>query len=129
METDIYYTYASKEELLKVGVEENTIFERISQFDEMEEGTRGLNQASLTQEQCAALIPEGGYCYTRIADEHSKYDGFLRTKTCPFWDKILDFPKQNNGYCHYLRVGDWQETDHLLWDQCKSCGINDNEEE
>jgi len=125
MKTDIYYTYASKKELLDIGVKEDTIFERISQIDEMEEGAQGLNQAELTQEQCAALIPEGGYCYTHISNGRGGYEGFVRIQPCPFWDRFPNFPKQDNGYCHYLKRGDWQGTD-LLWDQCKCCGINDN---
>jgi hypothetical protein len=130
MITDIYYTYASKKELLDIGADPATIFENISELSELDNSSTGLNQAELTNEQCIALIPVGEYCYTRVADEHSKYDGFLRTKTCPFWDKIIDFPKQNNGYCHYRKQGDWQMGSvGLLWDQCKCCGINETREE
>ena len=130
MSTEIYYTYASKKELLDIGVKEDTIFEKISELSELDKLSTGLNQAELTNEQCIALIPVGEYCYTRVADEHSKYDGFLRTKTCPFWDKIIDFPKQNNGYCHYRKQGDWQMGSiGLLWDKCKCCGINNPSDE
>ena len=40
-----------------------------------------------------------------------------------------DQPEQENGYCSYLERGDW-EADHLslLWDQCKECGINMDDE-
>jgi hypothetical protein len=126
MITDIYYTYASKKELLDIGVKENTIFENISELSELDNSSTGLNQAELTNEQCAALIPIGDYCYS----VKTYLDGTVRRPACPFWDKIIDFPKQNNGYCHYRKQGDWQMGSvGLLWDQCKCCGINETREE
>ena len=69
--------------------------------------------ADLSEEQCKALIPQGNYCY----GEKCK---------CPFWDVIEEFPHQDNGYCHYLKSGDWQDQGiGLLWDQCKECGVNE----
>lgn len=88
------------------------------------------------------LIPKGLYCY----------DG---RGTCPFWSIVEYKPEMFNGYCSYLRKGDWDlnkeaeiwdaktnkiikrkgeksETPwSLLWDQCKECGINmeDDDEE
>ena len=63
------------------------------------------------------LIPKGGYCY----DENG---------LCPYWDMLKSQPKQMNGYCHFLKCGDWEiDGLHLLWDQVKECGINDNEGE
>ena len=61
-------------------------------------------------------IPKGIYCY----DKNGK---------CPYWDKDLSKPHQENGYCHYLKTGDW-EAKHisLLWDQVKECGENLDEE-
>ena len=128
MITDIYYTYASKKELLDIGVKEDTIFEDISELSEICEHTDApkLNQAELTVEQCIKLIPEGEYCYAVNILE----DGTILRPTCPFWDKIVDFPLQNNGYCHYRKQGDWQMGSvGLLWDQCKCCGINETREE
>ncbi len=124
--TDIYYTYASKQELLNIGVKGDTIFEDISELSKIEEISTGLNQAELTYEQCAALIPVGEYCYSI----KTLPDGTIVRPTCPFWDKIVDFPLQNNGYCHYRKHGDWQTGSiGLLWDQCKCCGINETREE
>jgi hypothetical protein len=122
MITDIYYTYASKKELLDIGADPATIFENISELelisDDEDNCFETLNQVELTNEQCIQLIPEGEYCYSK---------GF---KTCPFWNKIVDFPKQNNGYCHYRKQGDWQMGSvGLLWNQCKCCGINETREE
>ena len=40
---------------------------------------------------------------------------------------------QDNGYCHFLEQGDWEDIGvGLLWDQCKCCQINvdlDNDQE
>lgn len=56
-------------------------------------------------------IPKGCYCY----DENG---------LCPYWDKDLTKPDQENGYCHYLKKGDDELKLGLLWDQCKECGEN-----
>jgi hypothetical protein len=62
-------------------------------------------------------IPKGIYCY----DENG---------VCPFWSIRKDQDKQNNGYCSYLKCGDWENRlTSLLWDQVKECGINDDMEE
>jgi hypothetical protein len=63
-------------------------------------------------------IPQGCYCYERIQGKF---------RACPFWDCDETKPDQENGYCHYLEEGDW-ENDHfgLLWDMVKECGINDD---
>jgi len=122
---DTYYVYASKQDLLDIGVKEDSIFEDISEVDGCDRD-QVLNQADLTIEQCIRLIPEGEYCY----GAESLPDGTIVRPTCPFWDKILEFPKQNNGYCHYRKQGDWQTGNiGLLWDQCKCCGINETREE
>ena len=127
MITDIYYTYATKQELLDIGADTATIFENINEFYEISDGeAHGLNQVELTPAQAVKLIPEGEYCYSVETLE----DGFVVRKTCPFWDKILDFPKQNNGYCHFRKKGDWQSSGiGLLWDQCKECGMNINDDD
>ena len=84
-------------------------------------------------ENAKDYIPVGSYC-----------------RGCIFWDKDETKPAQRNGYCHYLKKGDWEinsevvvvdlNTDEelsrettadipfsLLWDGCKECGINDYE--
>lgn len=63
-----------------------------------------------------SVIPKGCYCY----DENGN---------CPYWDKIRGKPEQEDGFCWFMEQGDWGEgSGGLLWDQCKSCGINDLEE-
>ena len=63
-----------------------------------------------------ARIPPGPYCY---------YGDTL----CPYWDRREDMPEQMNGYCSFLEVGDWEGPGlGMLWDQCKECGVNLDEE-
>lgn len=70
----------------------------------------------LTENQAMQIIPKGCYCY----DERG---------TCPFWDSIEGMPDQANGYCHWLQSGDWEDDGtFLLWEMCKECGLNDDEE-
>ena len=59
-----------------------------------------------------ALIPYGIYCY----DDKGK---------CPFLDRADNKPVQENGYCWFLRKGDWDEGIGELWDACKCCGQHD----
>lgn len=57
-------------------------------------------------------IPQGVYCYD---DE---------IELCPYWDMDESKPPQNNGYCHFLKQGDWEsETLSLLWNKCKECTV------
>ncbi len=59
-------------------------------------------------------IPKGPYCY----------DG---KGVCPYWSINSKKPKQLNGHCSYLNQSDWEEDSvGLLWDQCKSCEVNDS---
>ena len=93
-------------------------------------------------EKDITVIPKGSYCYTYEGDDF---------KICPYWDTIEGAPKQYNGYCHYLEKGDIDleqkmeflntKTNEtvmgvdlpfpcsLLWDQCKECGINNEDNE
>lgn len=69
-------------------------------------------------------IPYGPYCYTGIG-----YDRETRTykaRTCPYWSINPNHPHQMNGYCSYMKTGDWMEEGlSLLWDKVKECGINE----
>lgn len=103
----LYNTYASYERLMNLKVEEGDIYVNIVKSNPK------LNCADLTIAQAQALIPDGPYCYSKEG-------------TCPFWDKISHFPDQENGYCHFLKSGDFNDDGvGLLWDQCKACGVND----
>jgi len=64
-----------------------------------------------TKIACIEAIPQGFYCY----------DG---EGLCPYWSIKKDKLPQENGYCHFLKKGDW-EFNHLssIWDQCKECTI------
>lgn len=66
-------------------------------------------------------IPSGVYCY-----------GLTIKDLCPFQDFHREYDDQMNGYCHYLKQGDWMTIEGwtlMLWDQVKECGINDDVDE
>jgi len=114
--SSIYWLYASREELLKVGADPDNIHENIT--------PKGLAQAIIDDEAVKALIPEGNYCYKLVSVNPET--GTSVCKCCPFWDRITYFPEYENGYCHYMKAGDWQGKGiGLLWDQCKECGVNE----
>lgn len=99
-----------------------------------------------------SLIPKGQYCYTWL-EFPSKENGFKgKTKPCPFYGN-----KDINGvkvpWCSYLEEGgtdngwedeEWQKVKarykteedmdnalplSLLWDACKECGENFEDDE
>ena len=74
-----------------------------------------------------ALIPPGPYCYTPLPASEQPADGRrYRIKPCPFWslDTTAQHGPQNDGYCGYLKRGDWEDRGaSLLWDQVKECRI------
>lgn len=79
-------------------------------------------------------IPKGAYCYTNI-ETPSETNGYsYLVEKCPFWSKTKEnvekYGDQMSGYCAYLNEGDWMDNaGGLLWDQVKSCGENDYDEE
>ena len=66
----------------------------------------------LKVEKGESVVPRGMYCY----DEKGN---------CPYWDKAENGQEQNDGYCWMMGKGDWDPDMDLLWDQVKSCGVND----
>jgi hypothetical protein len=68
-----------------------------------------------------SVIPEGLYCYTRV-------DG--KYVNCPYWGRDDSKPEQESGFCTFLDIRDWDEGTGvpLLWDQVKTCGINNPHE-
>jgi hypothetical protein len=84
-------------------------------------------------------IPSGQYCYSFSG---LYINGIPQITPCPFWSRNSNYPEQGNGYCSYLNRGDWDvkiPSDlpdgfphsclSLLWDMCKECGVNlDNED-
>jgi len=103
-----YYLYETPQVLNDLGAQ--NIFTDIVPYSQR---IVPMVSADLSEEQCKTLIPSGNYCYEK-------------THKCPFWDVIEEFPHQDNGYCHYLKSGDWQgEGIGLLWDMCKECGVNE----
>ncbi|WP_174730489.1 hypothetical protein [Mesobacillus harenae] len=71
----------------------------------------------------AKHIPYGDKCYEPIKGGGLKY--------CPFWELVDEIPYDDNGFCHFLKRGDWEgapvdgtESLGLLFDGIKECGIN-----
>jgi hypothetical protein len=84
-----------------------------------------------TESKDTSIIPHGIYCYSHTGNtvDIPGWGQVPETKVCPYWSVRDDQPEQENGYCAYLEVGDWEVPwISLLWDQCKECGINDHEE-
>lgn len=60
---------------------------------------------------CVESIPQGGYCY----DEEG---------LCPYWTINKNKPHQMNGYCHFMKKGDWHfDGLSLIWNRVKECTI------
>jgi hypothetical protein len=74
-----------------------------------------------------SVIPPGPYCYRTVSGWKQHEDGlpYFETAPCPYWAVDRNRPHQENGYCAFLREGDWNDPTgfSLLWDQVKSCGI------
>lgn len=68
-------------------------------------------------------IPRGEYCYELLSGPDR--NGRMKVRNCPYWsiDKTRS-PDEDNGYCSYLKKGDWDEGYGMFWDQIKECGIN-----
>ena len=72
-----------------------------------------------------SVIPNGVYCYGYV----SQKEGSRKIQICPYWSKNKTKDNQESGYCSFLELGDWMENGtSLLWDQCKECGINYDDE-
>jgi hypothetical protein len=73
-------------------------------------------------------IPKGFYCYEFMRKKGYLKNGlplFKLVNRCPFLDFDPEKEEQNNGYCHFLEIGDWMpNSSGMLWDAIKECGIN-----
>lgn len=73
------------------------------------------------------VIPNGSYCYTIIKIE--QYDGkmpIIKTKLCPYWNYDVPMDKYYCTYCE-IEHPEYEQDWLILSDQCKICGINDDE--
>lgn len=99
----------------------------------MSPSVRQINMRAYKALHGESVIPEGCYCYNHIRKSgRYREDGLpiLDVDVCPYWDMDENRPSQMNGYCWFLEQGDWEEgAGGLLWDQCKSCGLNDQYED
>ena len=82
--------------------------------------------AALKVETEVSLIPvNSSYCYESITQSEVEPTSFPITNLCPYWRLASDKPDQLNGYCLYLRKGDWEDDGtFVLFDQVKECGVN-----
>lgn len=70
------------------------------------------------------FIPRGPYCYRYPLFPKANQYKIPQIKACIWWSYNPNKPYQNNGYCHYLEYGDWEDVGFgLLWDKCKECGV------
>ena len=67
-------------------------------------------------------IPKGIYCHGMLTPEYDEVGNLsLGGYVCPFWE-MKEVDGEEYGYCHLT-----EEMDSiLLWDQCKTCGINED---
>jgi len=74
-------------------------------------------------------IPNGPYCYTPKRFPCKENNWIYEIDICPYWSINKTKPSQNNGYCQYMEEGDWEHDGlGLLWDQCKECDIDWDDE-
>ena len=87
-----------------------------------------LNLCEIRKTKDTSKIPQGMYCYAPI--KFNDADCSLTIDVCPFWGSNHNKNQQENGFCILTGDCDWDEDSGfgLLWDQCKSCGINDPDE-
>lgn len=122
-EEKIYrFIYADKSLTEKL-IAENDKEEGYFADNKKEYDDNNIKWLPLTKQNVLDLVPKSDYCYS----------GFKNTyKCCPFWMTLKQFPKQSNGYCTLMEVGDFMTLSNngtsLLWDQVKECGINPAEE-
>lgn len=74
-------------------------------------------------------IPKGDYCYSTLKAPCEENHWIHHIKRCPFFDYNPLAMDHSYGYCHHIKAGDWQYNGTmLLWDQCKCCGENFDDE-
>jgi hypothetical protein len=72
-----------------------------------------------------SLIPHGDYCYTPEEAPSAENGWVYKVRTCPFLQFLPDKPPQLDGWCDYLKAGDFEENGtSLLFDSVKECGVN-----
>lgn len=76
-----------------------------------------------------SLIPVGDYCYTPREAPSAENGWAYKVNPCPFLRMLPDKPAQLNGWCDYLKAGDFEENGtSLLFDSVKECGVNQPQE-
>lgn len=94
------------------------IIEEIRDRDKVDEVGLGLRKSKskmldLRNDKGKNVIPKGMYCMN-----------------CDYLDCASNKDEQNNGFCWFLLKGDWDiGASSLLWDGCKECGVQEENEE
>jgi hypothetical protein len=78
-------------------------------------------------------IPRGPYCYQvikQIPDVDASRLPILSTRICPYWAGTAGKNDAiDTGYCTFTQTSDDDDKGTgLLWDQCKECGINEDDD-
>jgi len=66
-----------------------------------------------------AVVPKGEYCYTinKVTEQG------IETRHCPFLGYNPEKDDQDNGFCSFTGLKDWEDGT-MLWDSLKECGVN-----
>lgn len=84
-----------------------------------------INNLEFRKNKELSVVPRGVYCYSFKSKNGEIDDGEFAM--CPFWGLNLTMESQSNGFCVLTGDCDWHDGSlGLLWDMCKSCGINDD---
>lgn len=71
------------------------------------------------------LIPQGDYCYAPREAPSAENGWVYKVNPCPFHRFLPDKPPQLDGWCDYLKAGDFEAGGtSLLFDSVKECGVN-----
>lgn len=84
-----------------------------------------IDRAKVRKNMDSSYVPSGFYCYSFKNNAFGENEFVI----CPFWGLNTSMETQSNGFCMLTGDCDWHEDSMgLLWDQCKSCGINDDDD-
>lgn len=126
--------FKGKEKIYRFVYADKVLTEKLISENDKEEGyfkdykeeseDNSIKRLPLNKQNILDMVPKSDWCFT-----HQNGEIF---KCCPFWTLIKEFPKQSNGYCSLMEVGDFMDYENngtsLLWDQVKECGINPADE-
>lgn len=83
-----------------------------------------------------SVIPAGHFCYSLDTNayrpNHRRYtrrSGLIIAYRCPYWSLLPERPEREDGWCHYLGLGDKELADRDgqvpgLWNEIKQCAVH-----